>query len=901
MNRVFSKDSALSFLPLIFIVLLAILLTSPLWQQEGIPHTADGHFHVYRSAAMQRAFEQGVVWPRWFPNSSHGRGAPTFHYYGPGLYWLVGAVHWAGIGLDQALTLLLTAAFILSGWGGYAWLRYTFSPIASLASSAIYLGMPHIFSRTFLSSGDYPQLFTFLLFPVCLWACTALYMQRRIRYWLAVVISLAALVVSHQQQAMIGAGALVVYCLLLTAGYRKLDGLARCAIAALLAAMLTAAYWLPALGDLPLIQMEGALQDRGFYGNHFLTWRTLFSTQPFVWDSRAGNPLALPHNTFGAAQWLSASIGLAGVLIWRRERKYLIWCIAGILFSLSILTLTVPISAFLWETIPGLSFLQYPFRLLPAAVLGVLPAAAMAVDVWPQRFRWISSCVLVLVAVIFPFPYLFPDLASQTTIVSTKSLTAEETQSRGVGVLNFLPLEADRDIMMGIRSEPEAIALTWRSPHEAAADLTGRREPILLRLHYFSGWSAGDRATLTSGPAGFTQVTNLRNPDEPLVLHWAGTAWQRRGERISLVGLLVCIAGIVFLVWQRKRERRSNAVSIHAEHEKIFTTTNFQLEQWALVGVICTLVVVRIAISWSDTFPFLYHSPPGHLAFASEGQPTTLGDAGSNQMTLLGWKLLSGTSPKPGNTIVVRLYLQPHGRITEELNTFVHLYTPALKRSWAVENHGVYRPSVKIWNPDQYFVETIHLVVPTDVPPITFALVAGLATPSGERLTVPGTPDGVLQLLDLTVSPIRTGILQRERPGTAARADTEDNLRLQGYDLLPGRDVPALRLFWEARGNVATNWTTYIHLHAPWGERIAQFDGPPLAGLKPTSAWQRRELYIDRRQLSLPLNLPAGDYLFRIGLYDGESGERLAFLPEADDQVHFEDGQLLVPLRISSE
>ena len=393
----------------------------------------------------------------------------------------------------------------------------------------------------------------------------------------------------------------------------------------------------------------------------------------------------------------------------------------------------------------------------------------------------------------------------------------------------------------------------------------------------------------------------MRNPDEPLVLRWAGTAWQRRGERISLVGLLVCIAGIVFLVWQRKRERRSNAVSIHAEHEKIFTTTNFQLEQWALVGVICTLVVVRIAISWSDTFPFLYHSPPGHLAFASEGQPTTLGDAGSNQMTLLGWKLLSGTSPKPGNTIVVRLYLQPHGRITEELNTFVHLYTPALKRSWAVENHGVYRPSVKIWNPDQYFVETIHLVVPTDVPPITFALVAGLATPSGERLTVPGTPDGVLQLLDLTVSPIRTGILQRERPGTAARADTEDNLRLQGYDLLPGRDMPALRLFWEARGNVATNWTTYIHLHAPWGERIAQFDGPPLAGLKPTSAWQRRELYIDRRQLSLPLNLPEGDYLFRIGLYDGESGERLAFLPEADDQVHFEDGQLLVPLRISSD
>ena len=120
MNRVLSTDSTLRLLPLIFIVLLSILLTSPLWQQDGIPHTADGHYHIHRSAAMQRAFEQGVYWPRWFPSSSHRRGAPTFHYYSPGLYWLVGAVHATGIGLDQALTLLVTAAFILSGWGIYA-------------------------------------------------------------------------------------------------------------------------------------------------------------------------------------------------------------------------------------------------------------------------------------------------------------------------------------------------------------------------------------------------------------------------------------------------------------------------------------------------------------------------------------------------------------------------------------------------------------------------------------------------------------------------------------------------------------------------------------------------------------------------------------------------------------
>lgn len=80
----------LKILPLVFIVLLTFLLTSPLWQQAGVPNTADAHHHLPRSAAVQRAFEQGVYWPRWFPESHYGRGEPTFHYYSPGLYWLVG-------------------------------------------------------------------------------------------------------------------------------------------------------------------------------------------------------------------------------------------------------------------------------------------------------------------------------------------------------------------------------------------------------------------------------------------------------------------------------------------------------------------------------------------------------------------------------------------------------------------------------------------------------------------------------------------------------------------------------------------------------------------------------------------------------------------------------------------
>lgn len=447
--------------------------------------------------------------------------------------------------------------------------------------------------------------------------------------------------------------------------------------------------------------------------------------------------------------------------------------------------------------------------------------------------------------------------------------------------------------------------LTWRTPHEAVADPSGKPEPLLLWMHYHPGWTAGKRAKLTSNPAGWTEVTDIRNPDLPLVIRWEGTVWQRRGEFLSLLGLVASTAGILYLAWRRREgDQALTSKTVRRnekEHEEQPHLRQDLTGVWGLVGLVLILMLGRYSLTWLNTFPFLYHSPPGRLAFATEGEPTTLGDAKSGLVTLLGWKLLSGPEPKPGEIVIVRLFWQPHEQINEELWSNLHLYTPALQRSWAVESHGVTRPPSTVWSPDKYYMETIYLKIPIDVPPIPYTLVAGLVSSSGKRLQVPGSTDGLLPLRMLRVSPLRSGFLQRERPSASTHAGTSDNLRLQGYDLLAERGEATLRLFWDAEGAVARNWVTYIHLHDQMGERIAQYDGPPLAGLKPTSEWQKRSLYIDRRQITLPANLPAGDFLFRLGLYHRETGERLPFLPDVDDRNHFQDGQLLVPLTISAE
>ena len=849
-------------------------------------------------AAMERAFEQGVYWPRWFPTVYNGLGAPVFHHYAPGLYWLVAAVHRTGVGLDQALKLVVTAALLLAGFGAYAWLRYAFSPVASLVGAGLYLLHPHILTRSYYYVGAYPRLMALLLLPVCLWAFTALHARSRIRNWLAAVLSLTALVFSHTLLTMIGAAVLAFYWLLLAIGYRRPPGLLRCAAAALLAALLTSGFWLPALADLDLVSIEGARVGPFHFSIHFLELWQLFSFPSLLLDSRAGNPL-MPLNTlgFGAASWTALLAGLVSIIfVSRRERRY--WGLAGVLFGISMILLTLQLSEPLWEKVPGLSMVQFPFRFLSIAPLGILPAAAVTVDAWPTSRRWLPAICIVIVSFLAVFPYLFPAHTSLSPNVQVESLSVEDTRifeqtslAWGTTVSGeFLIRGADMSVIDGQTPEPDAVQPQWRSPHEAVAELSEHSNPKLVRLHFHPGWDAEGRAALAAGPAGWLQVTEFSDPGQPLVIRWKGTAAQRWGERLSLVGLIASAAGLLYLM-MRRREMEG----VGSGSQRPPSRAGFQVN--ALVVCALLLVLVSLALDQSGAGPFLRHSPPGQLGFPAEGPPVAIGDSPSNEVTLLGWQLVSGLNPRPGGKVRVRLYWQGHGQIAEELHSFVHLYTPSLQRSWAVENVGVGgRPDSQFWDPAKYYVDDLRLSLPADLPPATYSLIAGMFNSRGERVVVPGSNDNTLHLSTLDVSPLHPGIFQRERPSTIASAATDDDLHLQGYDLIPQSSGPTLRLFWETGDGIRNDWITYIHMHDEHGERIAQFDGPAIAGLQPTSQWHADALYIDRRQIDLPAELAPGEYLLRIGLYNRSTGERLPFLPEDNAQSHYDDGQLLVPL-----
>ncbi len=104
-------------------------------------------------------------------------------------------------------------------------------------------------------------------------------------------------------------------------------------------------------------------------------------------------------------------------------------------------------------------------------------------------------------------------------------------------------------------------------------------------------------------------------------------------------------------------------------------------------------------------------------------------------------------------------------------------------------------------------------------------------------------------------------------------------LQLLGYELAAGPLAPgdalAVTLYWQARAEMAVDYTVFAQLLNSANQVVAQVDTPPLAGAAPTTTWLPGEFLTDPYRLPLPADLPPGQYRLIAGLYDPATGQRL--------------------------
>jgi hypothetical protein len=872
-------------------ILLGLLLFQPLLER-GLPQAPDALLHFYRAALWRWAWDGGALWPRWQTLAFQGYGYPVLSFQAPLLYFLTAALSYITPGLLVAFKGMVLASCLLYGVGMYLWARDVLGRRGAVLASAAYVFATFRFRELYFVGG-YSQFLAFGLFPLVLYFYHRLAMRPTRGCFVGAVLSLAALVMSHNISAMLFAPVFGAYALGMAVAYRRTGAWRRLAVAAALALAVSAIFWLPAMGEMADIRTQVLTQGHWDVRVHFLRAWEYVARSPLL-DDRAANP-TLPFN-FG---WLHLALAGLGVLTLLRPPARPHWRF-HIVFSLAVVLLSafmmLPPSYPVWRVVPFIKYAEYPWRLFGIAFLGssLLAGSSLAWLERRPRLQLAAGTAAVVGLIVATAGYQFPRPFLQVGETPRDYLAYEEA-FRAVGTTagnEFLPPSV-QELPAEPAIGPDLVRRALVEPVSGARALVLSETANLLRLRvtapqasdvtisqfYFPGWRGwvdGRPVALRPAPGSGLITVAMPAGEHELLLRFGDTPLRRAGAILSILGL----AGMVLVTWRLRRRDRAWTAGEAAE-----SPDQAGVPPWIGGGVmaaaVLALLILKVAWVGPHTGWFRQSSPPGQAVPAKHSLQGDLG----GKVALLGYDL-DPASAVQGGEISLRLYWQGLEPLDVDYSSFVELVTGPDERSFARSDNEIpgYIPPTT-WTPEHYVVDSHYVPVPGDAPPVAYTVRVGLYDPKTmDRL-------GAVQL------PQKVHILPR-RPLREAQVKAEpaarfgDAIQLVGHRVEERDGALDLTLYWQASAAPARDYQVFVHLLDGSGRMVGQNDGPPVDGYYPASTWLPGQIISDTHRVPLPEGgRPAA---VAIGLYDLASGARLP----ATDAVgaRLPDDALVIPL-----
>jgi hypothetical protein len=541
-------------------LLAGVVLTLPAWAPFLHPDFVvgallDGDQHLAKATSLSGLLAGGDLFPRWSPELYGGYGYPTFTFYAPATYYAIVALaaFLPGVGLYAAYQLLgaLAALGVSAGTYALGWRLWRHAPAAVLAcAGAAYA--PYLLQTNLFVRGAVPEVAGLAMLVWLLFAVTGLWQtlvpgatgtpgalgatrgeaaagaapRAGAPWWWAVAALVAGLLVTHNISAALGAalvGAWVGCLLLWRPAWRPLVSLAGAAAAGALA---TAFFWLPALLETPLVQVERMYRGNLHYRNWFLTWPGYHAP---LWGLPERSPwtpgwpvdlhLVYRHALYGAPKlglWQTLSLGLAllatGVFLARRpalsdrQRLILLSIAFGVAVAVAGYAQSFSWALSWWERFAWLRAIQAPYRLLGPVGYGVALATGGALALWtrPGRRVWAGTALAVAILAVSGTAgrAVRLDPAVSHAVDAGTAIGREHSQPGNTASTDeFLPRSADFETWH--EGEARGFWLYERLFPEASW-LAGRLLPWRgdLAVHDLRGGALWTTARVTAGPGG---------------------------------------------------------------------------------------------------------------------------------------------------------------------------------------------------------------------------------------------------------------------------------------------------------------------------------------------------------------------------------------------------------------
>lgn len=382
----------------IALIALCIAITLPS-MLKYLPESSDGLFAVMAYDSLSKQFFNGEAYPRWLFDMYNGHGSPMFYYYPPAMFYtelMIDALTGRWLSHTVLVSIVITMLHSISALTAYLWLRDKNSAQAAFIAAVIYALLPNHLAIDLYLKGTVAELAAYTFIPLILY-CIGLTRQSNIG-WIAVALSYALLITTTVPMAIAFTPFIMLYILYeYFMGDHKGSKRILSAFAGLVAGFTLAGFYIVTaylMSD--YILKEAIWAD--FYNprNWFLC---LFTCEGVLFPTHRPMNLLFSH-LYSVQLFAIAGLGLYALKnIPARKNETLFWLvIAGGAFFM----MTSP-SLFIWDILPLLERIQFPWRLAFALDIAFIALLAICLSGGrPQSFKWPEALAIIgIMAFIF--------------------------------------------------------------------------------------------------------------------------------------------------------------------------------------------------------------------------------------------------------------------------------------------------------------------------------------------------------------------------------------------------------------------------------------------------------------------------------------------------------------------
>ncbi|VAW32786.1 hypothetical protein MNBD_CHLOROFLEXI01-5161, partial [hydrothermal vent metagenome] len=298
---------------LLAILLIALAAAWPELSQPGLLNTrggGDSPFLLQRLQQLETAVLDGHFPVRWMPDANYGYGYPFYNFYAPLSIYITFLFRLIGFSFVRSIHLSHLLGYFVAGWGMFLLARRWFAHggagngWAGLLAAAAYTVAPFHLVNVYVRGDSLAEFWAMAFYPLVILAADGLFGGGR-RGVALFGLAYAGLILSHNISALIFSPFLLLYLLLrmrfLTKkqenypqacteqsrsisqitqigffkSYKNLRNLCNLRIANpifgfLLALALAAWFFVPALAEQSLAQLDAVTSGYFYYSNHFL-------------------------------------------------------------------------------------------------------------------------------------------------------------------------------------------------------------------------------------------------------------------------------------------------------------------------------------------------------------------------------------------------------------------------------------------------------------------------------------------------------------------------------------------------------------------------------------------------------------------------------------------------------